>query len=285
MGWFNAQGLEAYDLIGRVMTVRYSTGYGIDDGFLLFGKSGNLIVARNDYSHALYRYDSSCNLVRQTQINPKNGNISQEIMYQYLNDRRDYERFPNGSIHYVYSTQPDGSVFVTEDSIQKMRYGEDYSYTNSKHYDRLGRLIWSSSDNYPPVGRFVLFTNELVEKSITFYQPTIRKDYGGRVTYDRGFSYEYTADGLLFRVIDRAGNVGQTRGILTFERDGFNMLKREVYRDSPGNLIDEQRNVMKETIYDNYQLDNSRNWTSRTQIYQYQKEPMIINQHRTISYW
>jgi len=79
--------------------------------------------------------------------------------------------------------------------------------------------------------------------------------------------------------------MGQTRGVLTFERDQNNMLKREIYRDTSRNEIGEQNNVYKETTYDSYQLDGKQNWISRTQTHQYQGKPLVVDQSRTISYW
>jgi len=127
-GWFNAQGLEAYELSGRVMIVKYSMGYS-RDGFLLFGKSGNLVVARSKYLLTLYRYDNRCNLITETRIAPDEGKTLQEISYQYVDDRLDYRRFSNGSARYVYSSQPDGSVFVSEVTVMKMGYGGNHSQT------------------------------------------------------------------------------------------------------------------------------------------------------------
>ncbi len=285
-GWFNAQGLEAYELSGPVMTVRYSDGYRA--GFLVFGKSGNLIAARDQNWQTLYRYDNSCNLVKETRIATDSGKVLQELTYQYINDRLDYTRFSNGSINgsirYVYSTQPDGSVFVTEDYVRKYARG-DSSEIKSKHYDRSGRLIWSDPNGYLPFGQFDHFTHESVQSSGLFYSSTITKDYNGRITYDKGSSYAYTPDGLLFRVTDRAGSVGQTRGVITFERYPNNLLKREIYSDTSSDEFGGQKNVMSETTYDNYKADGNRNWSSRIQTYQFEGKPQSINQSRTITYW
>jgi len=146
-------------------------------------------------------------------------------------------------------------------------------------------LIWSDSNGYPPFGQFDRFTNQIVDSAVIFYPATVRKDFNGRVTYDKGFLYSYTPSGQLYRITDRAGNMGQTRGVLTFERDQNNMLKREIYRDTSRNEIGEQNNVYKETTYDSYQLDGKQNWISRTQTHQYQGKPLVVDQSRTISYW
>lgn len=281
----NQQSSAAYEVTGPVKIVSYElVGDHFDshNGFLIFGKSGNILKARNGSLEYNYYYDASCNLDSEERYRYESGDLRLKRSWLYFNNGRlDSIRSNNGTARFTYSEQQDGTVFVTQESVNN-RFGG----SRSEHLDRTGRAFWSSDRQFlVPIYQPIWFTGPMSwGNDISYIEPEIRKNFLGQYSYNRGVFITYTNDGKIRQVTDKSSISGRVRSNLNYEYGEYGVLKSQNFveylqaDDTPGKGREESR------FYD-YQFDGKNNWTSRRQTWDLFSGSTTQTIKRQLAYW
>lgn len=289
----NPQSIGAYELTGPVKSVIYKAndGFLFDSGYLTFGKSFNLIQARSGNVVRNYYYDSSCNLESEDRYILNKGVFSATRAFQYFDGRLKSIRSSSiyegdGIANFSYAEQLDGSVFVTQETMVK-RGGYSDTSLRYEHRDRLGRVFWNSDNQaHIPIYQPVWFSGPMTWGRGSFIPPEVRQNARGQYSYNRGFQISSSTDGKLMQVINKATSDGQVESVLTYEYGEYGLLKvQRFYEQVRRNEGGSGTSTRKEAKFENYQIDERKNWTSRTQEYEDSGRSVSQTINRQIAYW